>query len=181
MFNIYHVHLSSAFTHTFNRFMSPIPSCSHIQLWYSTWSISSWSMFTTYIWLCLFPWHSLYIFLYPISIMFIRPMHILPWTNMSCVMPRPLQWWEYRVQGLSSRGFMTNPKSSSLSENLKDDRMRSERCLMAVSRWSGQFFGMSLADICVYSSFPRPGAHRCFNALSSIPFEPSNNPFVHSE
>src|ERR1700722_16618629 len=71
------------------------------------------------------------------------------------------------------------PNISSFGENLDDGKMRSESCFIAVSRWSGQFLGMSLASIRLYSSSPRPGAHSRFRVFSRMPFDHSSSPFSH--
>ena len=57
----------------------------------------------------------------------------------------------------------------SLGENSKAGRIWSERCLMVVLRWSGQFFSRSLVYIFSYSSSPRLDAQRHFGMFNRMP------------
>ena len=60
-------------------------------------------------------------------------------------------------------------------------KMRSVRCLMAVSKWSHQFFGMSFVAIFSYSLSPKLGVHSHLSAFSRMPSFCSKNPLIHGE
>ena len=70
---------------------------------------------------------------------------------------------------------------SLFGEYFMDIRMQSDRYLIALSRWSGQFLRISLAAIFLQLSLPGPYTHSHLIAFNKIFIEPSKRPFIHGE